>query len=90
MSVLTDWIWPLSDETQITALRVVWLALGWELIAAPSARRFHAVVINLFTDDDPDLAAVMTSLTAFALVAQWYGGTAILVELVMHLAWRTE
>lgn len=84
MSALTDWIWPLSDEAQITALRVVWLALGWELIAAPSARRFHAVVIKLFPNDDPDLAAMMASLIAFGLVAQWYSGTAILVEHVIH------
>lgn len=84
MSALTDWIWPLSDELQITALRVVWLALGWELIAAPTARRFHAVVIDLFPDNDPNVSAIMASLIALRLVAQWYSSTAILVEHVIH------
>ncbi len=64
-------LWPPVPAAMEAGLRVLWIGLGWELFAAPAARRYHEWLTSVERDQEPSSLAFSASIVTLVYMVWW-------------------
>lgn len=79
--------WPLSPDALLTGIQMLWIAIGWELVAAPEGRKARDWLASVFGDQDEEGQARVASFVALCWIIGWQVSGKLLFDLVM-LFWQ--
>jgi hypothetical protein len=77
--------WPLAPEAVATGLRILWVAIGWELIAAREGRKTREWLASIYGDQEEDQQAVLASFVALCWITGWQVGGSLVYDLAVLL-----